>query len=171
MSGKNKKSELHIELIPKTCFYSNVRTLLPNKYWDILRKESYEKAGHRCEICRDTGKNQGYRHDVECHEIWDYNDKTRVQKLLGLISLCPKCHQVKHFGRTSAIGKQAEAFEHLEKVNNWNHKQCAKHAGDSMLEWMDRSKYKWKLDLGILNEKFDIPKKLITEAEKKRLLS
>ena len=36
--------------------------------------------------------------------------------------------------------------------------------------WKDRSQYKWKLDLSILNEKFDIPKKLITEAEKKRLL-
>ena len=170
MSGKNKKGDLNIELIPKTCFYSNVRTLLPNKYWDKLRKESYEAANNVCEICGDTGKNQGYGHNVECHEIWDYNDKTRTQKLLGLISLCPKCHQVKHFGRTSAIGKQAQAFKHLEEVNNWSHKDCVKHAGDSMMVWKDRSQYKWKLDLSILNEKFDIPKKLITEAEKKRLL-
>jgi hypothetical protein len=165
------KIELHIELIPRTCYASNVRTLLPNKYWDKLRRESYEKAGHVCEICGDNGQNQGYRHRVECHEIWVYDDDTRVQKLLGLISLCPKCHQVKHFGRASAIGKQAEAFTHLETVNGWNHKQCVKHAAESMLVWLDRSKYKWKLDLGILTELCDeIPKKLITGAEKKRLL-
>jgi 5-methylcytosine-specific restriction endonuclease McrA len=165
------KLKLHIELVPKTCFYSNVRTLLPNKYWDKLRKESYEKANHVCEICGDNGKNQGYNHNVECHEIWSYDDDTRTQKLLGLISLCPKCHQVKHFGRTSAIGKQPEAFKHLEKVNEWNHKQCVDHAKEAMLEWMDRSKYKWKLDLGVLTELCgEIPKKLITEAEKKRLL-
>lgn len=164
--------KLTIELVPKTCFFSNVRTLLPKKYWDKLRKESYELASHKCEICGDTGKNQGYNHDVECHEIWVYDDKTRVQKLLGLISLCPKCHQVKHFGRTSAIGKQPEAFKHLEKVNGWNHKQCVKHAGDAMMEWRDRSQYKWKLDLSILPELCEeIPKKLITEAEKKRLKS
>ena len=169
MSGKNKKTELHIELVPKTCFYSNVRTLLPNKYWDQLRKESYAAANNVCEVCGDTGKNQGYGHNVECHEIWDYNEDTRTQKLLGLVSLCPKCHQVKHFGRTSAIGKQPEAFKHMEKVNNWSHKDCVEHAADSMMIWMDRSKYKWKLDLDILNEKFDIPKKLITEAHKKRL--
>ena len=57
----------------------------------------------------------------------------------------------------------------MEKVNNWSHKDCVEHAADSMMIWMDRSKYKWKLDLDILNEKFDIPKKLITEAHKKRL--
>lgn len=161
--------KLTIELIPKTCFYSNVRTLLPTKYWDQLRKESYELASHKCEICGDTGKNQGYRHDVECHEIWEYDDNKRIQKLMGLISLCPKCHQVKHFGRTSAIGKQAEAFKHLESVNEWNHKDCVDHLAQSMTEWLERSKYEWKLDITILHEKHKLPKKLIMEAEKKRL--
>jgi 5-methylcytosine-specific restriction endonuclease McrA len=160
--------KLKVELVPKTCFYSNVRTLLPKKYWDQLRKESYEKANHKCEICGDTGKNQGYRHNVECHEIWEYDDVFKVQILNGLISLCPKCHQVKHFGRTSAIGKQPEAFKHLEKVNNWNHRDCVNHLKETMAQWLDRSKYKWHIDLSLLNEKYKIPKKLITEAQKKR---
>ena len=159
---------LTVELIPRTLFFSNVRTLLPKKYWDLIRKDSYDKAENKCEICGDTGKNQGYRHNVECHEIWDYNEEKKVQKLLGLVSLCPKCHQVKHFGRTSAIGKQAEAFKHMEKVNNWNHKQCLDHLKVAMSEWMERSKYKWFIDLSYLNEKYEVPKKLINEAEKKR---
>jgi hypothetical protein len=37
-----------------------------------------------------------------------------------------------------------------------------------MDKWMDRSKYKWHLDLTYLKENFEIPNKLITEAEKKR---
>lgn len=161
--------KLKIELIPKTCFFSNVRTLLPSKYWDILRKASYEKAGHVCEICGDNGRNQGYKHTVECHEIWDYDDKLKVQILRGLISLCPRCHQVKHFGRTSAVGLQAVAFKHMEKVNKWNHKDCVTHLAETMTEWADRSKYKWRLDIQILTELCDeIPKKVITEAEKKR---
>ena len=159
---------LTVELIPRTLFFSNVRTLLPKKYWNIIRKDSYDKADNKCEICGDTGKNQGYGHNVECHEIWDYNEEKKVQKLLGLVSLCPKCHQVKHFGRTSAIGKQAEAFKHMEKVNNWNHKQCLDHLKVAMSEWMERSKYKWFIDLSYLNEKYEVPKKLINEAEKKR---
>ena len=157
-----------LELIPKTCFYSNVRTLLPTKYWNLLRKESYRLADNKCEICKQTGKEQGYRHNVECHEIWEYNDELKVQKLLGLISLCPKCHQVKHFGRATAIGKQAEVLKHMEDVNSWTHKQCVDHLAETTIIHKERSKYKWRLDLGILTELCDIPKKLLTEAEKKR---
>ena len=163
-----KKPKLTIELVPRTCFYSNVRSNLPDKEWDRLRKISYEQANNICEICGDNGKNQGYRHAVECHEIWTYNDKSKTQILEGLISLCPRCHQVKHFGRTSAIGKQAEAFKHMEDVNNWTHKECIDHAAESFDVWLERSKHKWKLDINILNEKYDVPKKLITEGQKKR---
>lgn len=159
---------LKIELIPKTCFYSNVRTLLPKKYWDLLRRASYAKAEYKCEICGESGKDQGYNHEVECHEIWDYDDTLKVQILTGLIALCPKCHQVKHFGRTSAIGLQAEAFKRMERVNNWTHKECVTHLAESMVEWGERSLYKWRLDIGILKELVEIPAKLITEAEKKR---
>lgn len=157
-----------VELIPKTVFFSNVRTLLKQKYWDLVRKDSYEKADYKCEICGEKGKDQGFKHDVECHEIWKYDEKTRVQKLMGLISLCPKCHQVKHFGRTSAIGKQAQAFKHMEHVNNWSHKQCVNHVAEAFEEWNDRSKYKWYLDLSYLSQNYGIPKKILTEAQNKR---
>jgi hypothetical protein len=160
--------KLTVELIPKTLFFSNIRTLLPKKYWDLIRNESYQKANHKCEICGDTGKEQGFRHNVECHEIWEYDDVKRVQKLTGLVSLCPMCHQVKHFGRTSAIGRQPEAFKHMEKVNNWKHRDCVNHLKDVMAQWMERSKYKWFIDLSYLIENNNIPKKIITEAEKKR---
>ena len=98
--------KLTIELVPSTCWFSNVRTLLPKKTWDTLRKESYNKANNKCEVCGDHGKNQGVKHFVECHEIWEYDDTNRTQTLKGLISLCPRCHMVKHFGRTTVIGKQ-----------------------------------------------------------------
>ena len=35
-----KKPKLTIELVPRTCFYSNVRSNLPDKEWDRLRKIS-----------------------------------------------------------------------------------------------------------------------------------
>lgn len=159
---------IFVEMIPRTVFFSNVRTLLKKKYWDLVRTDSYEKANHKCEVCGQKGKEQGFKHDVECHEIWDYNETTRVQKLTGLISLCPKCHQIKHFGRTRAIGKQAEAFKHMEEVNNWTHKDCVKHLKEAYEQWNERSKYQWHIDLSYLNENYDIPKKLITEAQNKR---
>jgi hypothetical protein len=160
--------KLEIELIPKSCSFSNVRSLLPKKYWDLLRKKSYLNAGDLCEVCKDHGQNQGYRHKLECHEIWEYNNSNNTQKLLGLISLCPKCHQVKHFGRSSAIGKQAEVFKHMEIVNSWTHKQCVTHVVEAMNVYKARSKKKWKIDLSILHENYEVPKELIVEAEKKK---
>ena len=48
--------KLTVELIPATVFFNNVRSALDKKDWDRLRRESYGKANHKCEICGDTGK-------------------------------------------------------------------------------------------------------------------
>lgn len=164
------KIKLTVELIPSTVFFNNVRSALSQSDWDRLRKESYAKAGNVCEICSDTGKNQGYRHNVECHEIWDYNYKTETQRLVGLISLCPRCHQIKHIGRTFAIGKQAEAFRHLEKVNKWNHKQVVTYLVECFIEHKKKSKIHWKLDLTILTTNFGVDKLKISKGSKKKVV-
>ena len=111
-----KKIKLTVELVPKTCHYSNVRTTLKPKDWDKIRFISYEKAGNKCEICGQTGIEQGYKHNVECHEIWHYDDVNHIQKLKGVISFCPLCHQVKHIRRPDPVGLQPEVFKQLEIV-------------------------------------------------------
>jgi hypothetical protein len=60
--------KLTIELIPSSVFGSNVRTNVPKKEWDKIRKEFYAKADNKCEICGDNGINQGYKHRLEAHE-------------------------------------------------------------------------------------------------------
>jgi len=163
-----KKPKLTVELIPSTVFFSNLRSVLTKNEWDKLRKESYEKANHKCEICNDNGKNQGYRHNVECHEIWDYNYKLKTQTLIGLVSLCPRCHFIKHIGRTFAIGKQAEAFKHLENVNQWNHKEVVTYLVECFVEHKKKSQINWKLNLNILIDKFGFDKLKVSKAEKNR---
>ena len=148
----SKKILLSVELVPSTCHYSNVRTTLKTEDWDKIRHISYENAGNKCEICGQTGIEQGYKHKVECHEIWKYNDNKKIQKLVGLISLCPTCHQVKHIGRAFYIGKQPEAFKQLEKVNGWNHKQIVEHVAKAFEINHERSKYDWALDISLLTK-------------------
>ena len=162
------KIKLTIELVPRSVSFSNVRTLLPTKEWNRLRKESYASANNKCEICGGDGKDQGFRHSLECHEIWEYDDVNGTQKLNGLISLCPNCHMVKHFGRSTAIKKQHIVMKHLETVNEWNHKEAVTYLAEIYRLQKERSKKKWKLDIQILNEKYGVEKKLITEAYKKR---
>lgn len=38
---------------------------------------------------------------VECHEVWDYDDDRKIQRLERRVALCPACHEVKHAGLAS----------------------------------------------------------------------
>ena len=64
------KGKLLVELIPKTCWFSSVRTTVKPSEWDKLRKMAYTAADNKCGICGELGKEQGHKHDLECHEIW-----------------------------------------------------------------------------------------------------
>lgn len=145
-------TKLTVELVPSTCHYSNVRTTVTPQQWDKIRFISYEKANNKCEICDGTGKAQGYKHNVECHEIWLYDDENKIQKLIGLISLCPTCHQVKHIGRAIMIGKENECYNQLAVVNGWSAEQVMQHITEAFEVHRERSQHEWTLDISILNE-------------------
>ena len=139
-------AKLGVELVPVTCWYSNVRSGLPTKEWDRLRKLSYAEADYKCEIC--GGK--GTKHPVECHEIFEYDDENKVQTLRGLVALCPKCHRVKHIGKAQIDGLYGEARQHLADVNGWSIAKAEKYVIQQFEVWQKRSMYQWKLDLGWL---------------------
>lgn len=141
--------KLTIELVPKSAWFSNVRFVVSRKDWDTLRRESYKKAGYVCEICGGIGK----RHPVECHEIWQYDDTNYIQKLMGLISLCPPCHEVKHIGLANVRGRAGIAIGHLAGVNNWSEQQAEEYIRKQFDTWQERSLYAWETDLTWLDEK------------------
>jgi hypothetical protein len=126
--------------------------MVPTKDWDKIRRLSYASANNKCEICGDSGKNQGFKHAVECHEIWEYNDENYIQKLIGLISLCPYCHLTKHIGRAIAMGKEKICHIQMSKINNWTPKQIQEHILTSFEQHKERSKHQWDLDISILEK-------------------
>ena len=138
--------KLSIELVPSTAWGENLRSILHPEHWDELRRASYRKARYRCEICSGKGPN----HPVECHEIWQYDDENKIQKLLGLISLCPSCHRVKHIGHAHLIGKGDEAREHLRKINDWSQVEASQYIESVFTLWEERSQFEWNLDLSWL---------------------
>lgn len=141
--------KLEIELVPKTSFFNNVRHVLTSEQWDILRKECYKKANYRCEICGSKGD----KHPVECHEIWEYGDNNHIQKLIGLIALCPRCHEVKHFGYANIMGNSDRALNHFMKVNDVSKEFAVSYIEKIFEIWKLRSKYSWKIDIEYLKEK------------------
>ena len=150
---------LRIELVPRSSWGNNVRSMITAMEWDIVRHECYRRAGYECEICGGKGK----KHPVECHEIWKYNKKTHIQKLVGLIALCPNCHTVKHLGRAEAVGILWLVVKHLKKINNWSEEKVYNYIDEVKADYIKKSKVNWTVDLGNLNK---IIKKIRKENEK-----
>ena len=143
---------LTIELVPTTCWFSNVRSQVRHTDWEKLKKYTFKTAGHRCEVCRGTGK----QWPVECHEIWHFDDKRKTQTLKGLIALCPPCNQVKRISFATWQGKGDEAAAHLGQVNQWKPDQAQHYIDEQFQRWRERSLHKWKLDITWL-ENLGIP--------------
>jgi len=140
--------KLTIELVPKSSWMNNVRTVLSKKQWDYLKSQVASKAYNICEICGGVGP----KHPVECHEVWSYDNKTNIQKLERMIALCPNCHMVKHIGFAEVQGKLVQAINHLMSVNKLTYKKAQAYVEQAFKVWAERSKKDWKLDLSHLEE-------------------
>lgn len=146
------KPRLTVELVPQTCWFSNVRDHVPQATWDMLRRQTYKKANYRCSICGGRGP----KWPVECHEIWHYDDCNHIQKLIGLTALCPACHEVKHIGLAGLRGRVEQACQHLAKVNGWTKIQAKEYLQQVGEVWLERSQHQWRLDLSWLSEEFGL---------------
>ena len=142
-------ARLTIELVPKTSWYSNVRSNVSEADWDRLRRPVYGRARSRCEICGGRGP----KHAVECHEVWQYDDVAGIQRLVDLIALCPSCHGVKHLGRSHLKGRGDDAIEQLMRVNGWTATRAEAYVDLVLDIWKLRSLVPWRLDLDWLAER------------------
>jgi len=145
-----KNIKLTIELVPRTAWFTNLRSEVTKDEWDEIRRNAYKKANYRCEICSGIGS----KWPVECHEIWRYDDRTNIQKLVGTVALCPNCHMVKHIGLAGIRGLRTDAIAHLQLVNGWDIDKAEKYVRDAFAVWHVRSNYKWSLDVAWLKENF-----------------
>ncbi len=150
---------LTIELVPQTCWFSNVRDRVSREDWDRIRKQVYERAGHRCEVCGGRGS----KHPVECHEVWEYDETIGVQCLVRMIALCPTCHEVKHIGLAGIKGRGEIAAAHLAEVNGWTPQVTAVYVDQAFAVWKDRSDQTWSLDVSTLAA-YGIDSRILAEA-------
>ncbi|HUP28194.1 MAG TPA: HNH endonuclease signature motif containing protein [Chloroflexia bacterium] len=139
---------LTVELVPRTCWFSNLRSELSKEQWDKLRRAVYERAGDCCEICGQKGR----QHPVECHEVWEYDDERHVQRLAGLLAVCPACHEAKHMGYASTVGRAGQARAHLARVNGWSMEDVELYLEMQFEQWSRRSNHEWSLDLSWLDQ-------------------
>lgn len=142
-------SGLFVDLVPRSCWFTNVRSCVSSRDWDRLRRMVYRRAGDRCESCAAAADpSSGLR--LEAHERWAYDENTSVQRLVRLVCLCSPCHSATHYGLAQLRGRDAEALAHLMRVNSWNVATAEAHVNQAMEVWRDRSARHWTLDLSML---------------------
>lgn len=140
---------LFVDLVPRSCWFTNVRSCVSEQDWERLRRPVLRRAGHRCEACGD-GEDRATGRRLEVHERWHFNNDTGVQTPRRLICLCSPCHLVTHLGYANVTGRTEEALAHLRRVNGWDAGKTAGHVYVAEYQWKERSARTWTLDLSML---------------------
>ena len=138
--------KLNFELVPDSCWCSNLRSALPKAQGDIIRKKAYARAGGKCTVCGVPTTR------LEAHEQWHYDDEKCVQSLANIIAVCSACHKVIHIGRTTLMGEERQAEEHFIKVNGCSYAEYRKALGEANAVHRERSKKEWLWDVSRLPE-------------------
>jgi hypothetical protein len=138
--------KLGIELIPISSWENNLRKIIPRRQWDKLRNQVHERNGRQCEICSSSEK-------LHCHEHWEFEETTKVQKLVGLGTICSMCHHVAHFGRAKQLAAQGHldinaVVNHFLKVNECDQNTFLNHEKEVLRLFMRRSQHEWQVDFG-----------------------
>lgn len=155
---------LEIEPITSSNWGLSLARLLDKPVWDSLRREVYLNARYVCVICGATDT------QMNCHEVWKYKDKRKIQFLADFECICRKCHDIKHWGRTAALVHQGqlptkylqELTDHFCTVNGCTPMDFELHKVDIGDKMQKRNKFHYHIDYG----KFT-PRR-VTEAWKKR---
>lgn len=139
--------KLNFELVPDSCWYSNLRSILSPAQWDAVRKDAYARANGKCEICGAETER------LEAHERWAYDEENTVQKLETVTAICKNCHEAIHIGRTELMGRGRQAEEHYMKVNGCSYAEMRKALGEANADHRRRNRVpEWKLDLSYLKK-------------------
>jgi len=102
---------LNVDMVPMTMWGRNVRAIVSNETWEELRSafrsvpwmrrdyrnlislpDGHDEGTTVCKICVVQGSK------LELHEVWEYDDHNRIQRLINLIAICQDCHLAIHVG-------------------------------------------------------------------------
>lgn len=153
----NRKAKINIELVPYEAQGFNVRSRVSKEQWEAICRVVHKKATPRgkfkCEQCGMDGIQQGFKHPVECHEVWEFNESARTQTLVGMVSICPMCHKAKHIGLAEKMGFGDRVRKHMAKFNRWKPQQVENYIQSCFMIVKQKSGRHYKLDLTYLNRR------------------
>lgn len=148
---RNLGQGLFVDLVPSSCWFTNVRSCVTPRDWERVRRMITRRAGMRCEAC-GVGEDRTVQRWLEAHERWVYEEAARVQRLKPLICLGADCHTVTQYGYAQVRGLEAKAFAHLVKVTGMSRAEARRHIDMAFTVWDVHSATTWTLDLSNLTD-------------------
>lgn len=70
---------LTIELVPQTCWFSNVRDQVSGEDWDRIRRQIYKRSGQCCEVCGGRGSRHPIRSDLVARRVGSRGLRSRPE--------------------------------------------------------------------------------------------
>jgi hypothetical protein len=144
-------SGLFVDLVPSSCWFTNVRSCVSQRDWARLRRMITTRAGQRCEVC-GRGQDRESGRWLEGHERLAYDGSANIQALRRLICPCTDCHTATHFGLARANRKDAAALRHLCAVTGMSSDKARQHVDAAFALWSRRSSVNWRLELSMLTD-------------------
>ena len=138
-----EKRKLSFQLVPSTCWYINLRSIIPN--WTEISNKI--RQSNKCDIC---GSQLG---PFDAHEVWKYNDSIHIQTLDKIICVCKNCHNTIHIGHAQLEGTAEQAYNWYKNVNNVSDEQLEEDLIEAFDIWDFRSNFNWVLDKNGLIER------------------
>lgn len=102
--------KLTIEFVPDMAGGKTLYRFLTAKAWNEIRKEVLSAYDCHCSAC---GVSVG---QLNCHERWEYDDETLMQRLVDIVPLCQLCHLVTHMNERGA--SREVLVSHFMQVND-----------------------------------------------------
>ena len=127
-------------LVPSSSWFKSLANVLDKETWKRIRRRELRRAGYKCEICGYRGKG------LHCHEIWEYDDEKKIQRLVGYKILCERCHLAHHLGFAQVTGKLESTVKWICKIANLDEEEVWRLVEEAFREWVERSKYKWDIN-------------------------
>ena len=134
--------------IPVSMYRENLRSILTQAEWDVIRRTVYQRASYTCEICASWGE----AHPVEAHEEWSFDDEKHIQKLECIMALCPICHYCKHPSGPNILFQVKELIAHYCRVNGWDESGTRDYIQKELWQAFDRGYFLWELDITLLDD-------------------
>jgi len=144
--------KLSISMVPAALWGENLRELVSRRKWERFRATQFERSPD-CELCGSAATGSA-RH---AHEMWVYDPKAGVARLVGLQTICRMCHFVMHPGFVECAVDEgqlsADIFDEMERhfcsVNKCKPEHYLRHQQQAERRYSKLAKVKsWTIDFG-----------------------